>query len=648
MSIMVGVKGHSAASALRPADGHRPFAVLAAPALRTLAPSALALLALALAALAFAAPAARAAATFGFNETWQRGGDVALSAGLGATADRIFVAWGDVEPARDQYRWSRLDSLYANMSALRIRPVFVVTSAPAWTRGGDGNPGPPNAAYDDQWREFFRALAQRYPRALGIEVWNEANLARFWAPKSDPVRYVALLRQAYQSVKVVAPGMPVISSGLVGTDSPDAGGMSDVNFLQAIYDAGAKPYMDAIGEHPYPGSGPTTWSLRFKLDRIRRIRNAEGDRGKPIWVTETGISTAGDGLSHPRVTESVQAERLADLRCALYAMTDVPVVLFFRLIDPTTVFGSWEDGLGVYRRDLTPKPAAAAVRAFDAATDCRTWNIRISGTTTHAEIRQPIAFSASGYQGAGPVAYAWDLNGNGEFETRTGAAATVKWRGFSDPGEHRVGVRAADTLEAKTRYITVLVGSNRRPVARIGLTPGRVIVADTTVTLDSRASFDPDKAGQIRRVVWEIRTNDGRIHRFGGRKVTYRFRRPGRVPVRLTVYDNAGGRRAASLSVLVRAKDPGLKVSTPVAGPRSVTLTVKIRKAALGTVSVRAIQRGTRADANVHTVPGARRYEARLPRGGTWRVVVSFRPGFGWAGRTVWQDIVVPGGGVQR
>ena len=534
---------HAEASALRSATGRRSAGVLA-------------LLVFAALALAVAAPAVRAATIFGFNETWTRG-TVALSDGLGATADRIFVSWPAIEPARDQYQWAQLDSISADMSARGIRPVFVVTGAPAWTRGGDGRAGPPNAAYDDQWREFLRILAQRYPKALGIEVWNEANLARFWAPKSDPVRYVSLLRQAHQSVKAVAPGMPVISSGLVGTDSPDAGGMSDVAFLQAIYDAGAKPYMDAIGEHPYPGSGPTTWSLRFKLDRIRRVRDKEGDRDKPIWVTETGISTSGDGISHPRVTEAVQAERLVGLRCALQTMDDVPVALLFRLVDPTTVFGTWEDGLGVHRRDLTPKPAAAAMRTFDAASDCRTWNIRISGTPAQAEIRQPIAFRASGYQGAGPVTYAWDLNGNGEFETRTGTAATVSWRGFLDPGEHRVGVRAADALEAKTDYVTVLVGANRRPVAKIGLAPGRVINADTKVTFDSSASFDPDRAGEIRRVVWQMRTNDGRMHRFGGRTVTYRFRRPGRIPVRLTVYDNSGGRHTASALGAGPGQGPG-------------------------------------------------------------------------------------------
>jgi hypothetical protein len=95
--------------------------------------------------------------------------------------------------------------------------------------------------------------------------------------------------------------------------------------------------------------------------------------------------------------------------------------------------------------------------------------------------------------------------------------------------------------------------------------------------------------------------------------------------------------------VLVRAKDAGMKVSAPIVGRSSVALTVKIRRGR-GTVSVRAVQGQTRADVIVRTLPGARRYEARLPRGGMWRLVVSFRPGFGWARRTVSQDVVVPGG----
>ena len=39
-------------------------------------------------------------------------------------------------------------------------------------------------------------VAQRYPEAAAIEIWNEPNVHWFWRPRPDPARYTELLVEA--------------------------------------------------------------------------------------------------------------------------------------------------------------------------------------------------------------------------------------------------------------------------------------------------------------------------------------------------------------------------------------------------------------------------------------------------------------------
>ena len=55
--------------------------------------------------------------------------------------------------------------------------------------------------YDKQWQAFVKAAVSRYPNVRAIEIWNEPNLARFWSPAADPVRYATILKEAHDAVR---------------------------------------------------------------------------------------------------------------------------------------------------------------------------------------------------------------------------------------------------------------------------------------------------------------------------------------------------------------------------------------------------------------------------------------------------------------
>jgi hypothetical protein len=68
---------------------------------------------------------------------------------------------------------------------------------------------------NNAWQAFVRNVAQRYPLAAGIEVWNEENASTHWGGcPADPVRYTELLQRAYDAVKAVDPNMKVVTGGL--------------------------------------------------------------------------------------------------------------------------------------------------------------------------------------------------------------------------------------------------------------------------------------------------------------------------------------------------------------------------------------------------------------------------------------------------
>jgi hypothetical protein len=303
-----------------------------------------------------AAGSAPAAMVFGFTDDWGRDPSLlSLSRGVGASTGRIYAAWDGVEPVRGRPYWGGLDAMYNAMLANGQRPLLVAVGAPPWARGGARGTGPPVRRYDRQWRGYVRTLAQRYPQALGIEIWNEPNFAMFWGGRADPVRYTDLLKQAYRAVKGVNRRMPVISGGLAGTRYVDRGGMPDDNFLRAMYRSGAKRAMDAIGDHFYPSGRPIVAGMVGDLKRLRRVRNRAGDSKRQIWVTEFGLSTI-KWAGHDLLSEPEQGSELVGMYCVFARSKDVPVALVFRLQD---IGGS---GIGIFRADGSPKPAVDALR----------------------------------------------------------------------------------------------------------------------------------------------------------------------------------------------------------------------------------------------------------------------------------------------
>lgn len=149
--------------------------------------------------------------------------------------------------------------------------------------------------------EAFRAgIAQRASHLanLGvdaIEVHNEPNLSLEWQNREpNAAEYVRLLREAYQAIKSVAPGIIVVSAGLApAPTTADRMAINDLEYAREMLANGAGNWFDAFGYHPYgynasPEDEPSRDKYNFRRTELIWALLREFGVNKQIWLTEFG------------------------------------------------------------------------------------------------------------------------------------------------------------------------------------------------------------------------------------------------------------------------------------------------------------------------------------------------------------------------
>jgi hypothetical protein len=326
----------------------------------------------------------------GFN-TYTTPTTVAKQRAVGATVTRLFVNWWDVESAPGAWNWSNTDLQYQQILAGGLRPLLVVNGAPCWAEASCNLlfAEPPTPAHDSDWSAYVRAVTARYPKAVGVEVWNEPNLSGAFYPQPDPRRYTQLLSEAYTAVKSVNSNMPVISGGLAMDDGSGSAlpGYASRTFLADMYADGARRYMDGLGIHVYPtdtqGGGAKVWdpaAMSRWLQQVKDVGAAAGVSTPPIWITEMGVSTATEAGFPPAVTPGEQASDLLSMIHLAQAGGSVRAAVIdslqdaasdpignalnsitWSLINFDVSYQGVESGLGVYTSNWVPKPAACSL-----------------------------------------------------------------------------------------------------------------------------------------------------------------------------------------------------------------------------------------------------------------------------------------------
>ena len=268
-----------------------------------------------------------------------------MSKAAGVTSLRIDISWQIVEWTKGTLNYSMIDPLVDKAIARDMSVLGMLYDTPQWLSGST-NPHavPANPAL---FAQFAAATAQHYLGKIDTwEIWNEQNIPRFWA-SPNPAAYAALLKAVYPAIKAVDPSATVITGGL----SPDGSGIKPLDYVKAMYAAGAGGYFDALSMHPYAfPSLPTIDSVKA----VHEVMVSYGDGAKKIWLTEVGAPT---GTSPFAVSEAVQAQTIKMYIDFARTYDYVGPVYLYSILDTGTSLSDPEDNFGLIRRDFTTKPA---------------------------------------------------------------------------------------------------------------------------------------------------------------------------------------------------------------------------------------------------------------------------------------------------
>lgn len=280
------------------------------------------------------------------------GAQIQLMQELGVKMFRVELVWSFVAPtmpggatydsasARNPnwsgYQWSRWDMIVRLTSAAGIQLLPQVVYTPDWasgvtttTTGGGPNNHPLSAQF---YGDFVYATVTRYKGQIHFwEMWNEPDIpADTWKDSATGSlqTYVDLiLKPGYQAVKQADQTAKVVLGGL-------AGGFD----MQKIYAASGKSYFDIGNFHQY---APAAGGVAAAMDQARGAMNVNGDRNKPLWLTEFGLKTQPDGSGPINATPDVPADETAQatMITSVFAFKGVRAVFYYQLHD-TSVYNA--------------------------------------------------------------------------------------------------------------------------------------------------------------------------------------------------------------------------------------------------------------------------------------------------------------------
>ena len=329
------------------------------------------------AALACASPAPAAEKGVATDLTWGIGQqsaetEAALIADLGAQWVTLDFSWRNGEPSDGTYAAAEFDNLAQAIALARAagaKVILTVSETPQWASGQSDARYPP--ADPAELAELYSDLVDRFgPTIDAWQVWNEPNHPSFWLPDptTDPnacAPYAAMLKAAAPVIRAGDPTARVLFAGLAWNDyeylerclvlAPDLPASFDVMVTHPYAMAGAAP--ETISDVA-PQDGRLDYQTFLAYREMRRTL------AKPIWFTEMGWSTCSDNHPLGCVTPAVQASYLTRAYELIEQDAYVQVAIWYSLRNIGADGPSWLDQLGLHTADFTPKPAAAAFRAY--------------------------------------------------------------------------------------------------------------------------------------------------------------------------------------------------------------------------------------------------------------------------------------------
>ncbi|HXF62877.1 MAG TPA: hypothetical protein VNK95_14735 [Caldilineaceae bacterium] len=299
---------------------------------------------------------------------------------------------GDFEDRRHEPHrsaWEKYDHIVELAEQHNLELIVRLSNPPEWSRANHdprNSFAPPDDLQD--FADFVSAVVSRYRgRIRYYQIWNEPNIYPEWGVDPiNPEAYVALLRVGAEAARAADPNVVIIAGALAATINlqpgapPPDNSLSDLIFLQRMYDAGAAPYFDIMAVQGYGlWSGPTDRRMHPRVLNIshhlfiRDLMVANGDGHKPIWLSEMNWNAAPDGVEprYGRVTLEQQARYLPlayDRVLREWPWIGVAATWYLkRATDEWERNGRPEAYFRLLAPDFTPQPVYEAMQRYIAS-----------------------------------------------------------------------------------------------------------------------------------------------------------------------------------------------------------------------------------------------------------------------------------------
>jgi PKD repeat protein len=228
--------------------------------------------------------------------------------------------------------------------------------------------------------------------------------------------------------------------------------------------------------------------------------------------------------------------------------------LYFMSRAASALFGSGDlDEVALYNRAL---PAATIEdHYFGTVGGGEPPAASFTAAPNPAQTGETVNFDGSGSADPdGTIAkYEWDLDGNGTFETETGAEP-VATRSYATAGSYDVRLRVTDSSGNKSSTLRTIAVTNRAPVSSFTATPNSVNKGQQ-VNFDASGSADPD--GTIAKYEWDLDGNGTFETNTGATPTASRsYGTAGTVETKLRVTDDKGATSVTTKTVTVTLVPP--------------------------------------------------------------------------------------------
>ncbi len=301
-------------------------------------------------------------------EQWKIEKSADMMVEMGATWLVEYFPWAYIEPTKGQFDWSHSDMVVSAAASHGLKLIARLDMVPDWARPAGTTSRYLGEDHYADYASFAAAFAKRYRgRVDDIVVWNEPNLSFEWGYRPvDAAAYTELLKTAYIAIKKANPDVSVAAAGLAPTLDTGQWGLDDLDYLQQMYDAGARPYFDKLAIHDYgwrypPDDPAAPDKVNFaRAELVRQVMVKNGDAGKKVLITESGWN------DDPRWTKAVTpAKRIQySLRAVDKVEQEWPwvqAICFWNFRLPKDAH-NYNDYFTFVRVDFTPKPIYEAFK----------------------------------------------------------------------------------------------------------------------------------------------------------------------------------------------------------------------------------------------------------------------------------------------